>query len=311
MSKYILKRLLFLIPVLLGVTLIVFSIMELTPGDPVTLILGQEAPAEAQEQLREELGLNKPFWERYVMFVVNGVRGDFGKSYRTQRPVFQEIFSRFPTTVKLASLAMLTAIIVGVPIGILSAVKQYSAWDMISSVFAMLLAAIPNFWLALMLILLFSLQLGLLPSNGLATPSSYILPVIGLAIPQAAQIMRMTRSSMLETIRQDYIRTVRAKGCKERVVIWQHALKNALLPVITVIGMHFGTMLGGTVVIEQVFAIAGVGTLTITGIRMKDTPQVLAAVTLLSALFCIIMLIVDIIYAFVDPRVRTRYARSK
>lgn len=309
MYKYILKRLLIVIPVLLGVTFIVFTIMYFTPGDPVTLILGQDAPMEAKEQLREELGLNKPFIERYLSFVGNAFKGDFGYSYRTGSPVFREIFSRFPTTLKLAIYSIILATMIGVPIGILSAVKQYSYLDLISSVSAMFLAAIPGFWLGLMMILLFSLKLGWLPSNGIESFASYILPTISLALPTAAQVLRLTRSAMLETIRQDYIRTARAKGATEKIVIWKHALINALLPVVTIIGMHFGALLGGTVITESVYAIPGVGTLVINSIRTKDTPQVLAAVTLLSALFCFIMLSVDILYAYIDPRIKARYTK--
>lgn len=309
MYKYILKRLLIVIPVLLGVTFIVFGIMYITPGDPVTLILGQDATKEAQEELRQELGLDQPFLKRYVSFITNALKGDFGNSYRTGRPVFKEIFFRFPTTFKLAVFSIILATMIGVPLGILSAVKQYSTLDIISSVSAMFLAAIPGFWLGLMMILLFSLKLGWLPSNGIDSLSSYILPTVSLALPSAAQILRLTRSAMLEAIRQDYIRTARAKGATEKVVIWKHALKNALLPVVTIIGMHFGVLLGGTVIAETVYAIPGLGTLVVTAIRMKDTPQVIAVVMLLSTLFCFIMLSIDILYAYIDPRIKARYTK--
>lgn len=310
MYKYVLKRLALLIPIILGVTFIVFSIMSLTPGDPGRLILGTSAPQEAIDQLNHKLGFDEPFLIRYVDYIKNAVQGDFGNSYRTNKPVFEEIFSRFPTTLKLAILGVLTSIIIGIPIGILSAVKQYSKLDIISTTAAMLMASIPGFWLGLMLIILFSLKLGWLPSNGIGSVANYILPTITLALPSAANIIRLTRSTMLETIRQDYIRTARSKGATEKTVIWKHALRNALLPVITVIGMDFGALLGGTILIESIFSIPGLGMLMLTAIRMKDIPQVMAAVLFLASLFCIIMLLVDLIYAYIDPRLRSQYAKG-
>jgi len=309
MTKYIVKRLLMLIPVLLGVSFIIFTIMNMIPGDAATLILGETSSMEAREQLNEELGLNDPFIVRYVDYVADALRGDFGNSYRTRQPVFDEIFARFPTTIKLAAGAMLLAVILGVPLGILAAVKQYSAADMISSVAAMFFSAIPAFWLGLLSILLFSLKLGWLPSNGADTARAFILPIVTLSLPGAAEITRLTRSTMLEIIRQDYIRTARAKGAGEQRIIWKHALRNALLPVITVAGMYFGSLLGGSVITESVFAMPGVGTLAINAIRSKDTPQVMASVLLLAVVFCVIMLLVDLLYAFIDPRIRARYSK--
>lgn len=307
MGKYILKRLAMMIPIILGITFIIFSIMNMIPGDTATLILGDNAPQEAREQLEEELGLNQPFLLRYVNYVVDAVQGDFGDSYRTRTPVFEEIFQRFPTTLKLAAGAMLLAVLIGIPLGIISAVKQYSFLDALSSVSAMFLSSIPAFWLGLLSILLFSLKLGLLPSNGADTAASFVLPVVTLSLPGAAEILRLTRSTMLEVIRQDYIRTARAKGATERTIIWRHALKNALLPIITVAGMHFGALLGGSMITESVFAMPGVGTLAIEAIRSKDTPQVMASVLLMAVVFCFIMLLVDLLYAFIDPRIRARY----
>ena len=267
MGKYVIKRLLLLIPILLGVSFIIFTIMNMLPGDVASLVLGDNAPLSARQELTRELGLDKPFWLRYVDYVWNAVHGNFGLSYRTRTPVFTEIFSRFPTTMKLAAGAMLLSVAIGVPLGILSAVKQYSALDVINSVTAMFFSSIPAFWLGLLSILLFALKLGWLPSNGADTMKSFILPIVTLALPGAAEILRLTRSTMLEVIRQDYIRTARAKGASSMVVIWKHALKNALLPVITVAGMHFGALLGGSVITESVFAMPGVGTLAIDAIR--------------------------------------------
>lgn len=216
MHKYVVKRLILLIPVILGITFIVFSIMALTPGDPGKLILGPSAPQEAVARLNEQLGFNRPFIVRFVDYITDALKGDFGNSYRTGIPVFKEIFTRFPTTLTLAILAIITSIVIGIPLGILSAVKQYSLADVISIVAAMLMAAVPGFWLGLMMIILFSQKLRLLPSNGIGSFAHFVMPTLILAIPAAAEILRLMRTTMLETIRQDYIRTARAKGAPER-----------------------------------------------------------------------------------------------
>jgi peptide/nickel transport system permease protein len=307
--KFVGKRLLLLIPTILGVTFIVFSIMSLTPGDPGRLILGQNAPQEAVNQLNAQLGYDRPFLIRFGNYVFNAIRGDFGTSYRTSRPVFEAIFIRFPTTAKLAFSGVILSVLIGIPLGILSAVKQYSAMDMISTVSAMFMAAIPGFWLGLMLIIVFSLRLGWLPSNGIGSVRHYILPAVTVAIPGAAGILRLTRTTMLETIRSDYVRTARAKGALERTIIWKHSLRNALLPIITVIGMSFAGALGGSVLTESVYSMPGLGTLVVTAIRTKDIPQVLAAVLFLSFLFMVIMLVVDLLYGYADPRIRSMYGR--
>jgi peptide/nickel transport system permease protein len=309
MYKYVAKRLLLLIPILLGVTLIIFSIMSLTPGDPGTLILGPNAPKTAVAQLNHELGFDRPFLVRYASYIVNALRGDFGRSYITNKPVFREIFARFPTTLALAALGTLVSVVIGLPLGILSAVKQYSALDVACTMVAMVMGSIPGFWLGMLMILLFSLQLGWLPSYGIGSFRNFVMPALTLGVTTAAYLLRTTRATMLETVREDYIRTARAKGAPEKVVIWTHALKNALLPIITTIGIDFASLLGGTILIESVFAMPGVGTLILTSIRMKDLPQVMAAAVFLAALFCIVMLLVDLVYAYVDPRLRSRYVR--
>jgi len=309
MIKYVVKRLLLLIPVILGVLLIVFSIMNLTPSSPGRLILGIQASEEDVAQLDHELGYDKPFAVRFVDYVANALKGDFGKSYRTSRPVAEEIQNRFPTTLRLAILAVITSVLIGVPLGVLSAVKQYSFLDLISTVTAMFMASVPGFWLGLMMMLLFSLKLGWTPVSGAETWSSYILPTLTLAIPSSASLLRLTRSTMLETIRQDYIRTARAKGVKEGHVIFRHALKNALLPLITSVGMHFGGLLGGTVLIESVFSFPGLGSKMLSAIRDKDVPMVTGCTVFLAVLFCLIMLVVDLLYAYVDPRVKARYSK--
>lgn len=307
MHKYVLKRILLLIPVLLGVSLLVFAIMSLTPGDPAQLILGENAPKEAVLKLREEMGLNDPFFMQYFRFVKNAIMGDFGRSYTTGREVFGEIFARFPNTLILAVIGIIISVCIGIPIGIISATRQYSFLDSFSMVIALLGVSMPVFWLGLMLILTFSVKLGWLPSGGFDGLKSIILPAVTLGVGSAAIITRMTRSSMLEVIRQDYIRTARAKGVAEKVVINKHALKNALIPIITVVGLQFGHLLGGAVLTESVYSWPGVGRLMVDAIRQKDTPTVLAAVVFLAAVFSVVNLLVDILYAYVDPRIKSQY----
>ncbi len=307
MLKYIGKRILMLIPVLLGVTFIVFSIMYMTPGDPAQLILGESAPESEVTALREEMGLDDPFLIQYGRFVTNAVQGDFGQSYTSNRDVAQEIFTRFPRTLKLATIGVVVAILIGIPVGIVSATKQYSLLDSTSMILALLGVSMPNFWLGLMLILLLSVHLGWLPSGGYGGIEYMVLPAITLGTGSAAIITRMTRSSMLEVIRQDYIRTARAKGVAENKVINYHALKNALIPVLTVIGLQFGYLLGGAVLTESVFSIPGLGRFLVEAIKQKDTPSVLGAVVFMATSFTVVNLLVDILYAYVDPRIKSQY----
>ncbi|MCI9487996.1 MAG: ABC transporter permease [Lachnospiraceae bacterium] len=307
MHKYVIKRLLMLIPVIIGVSFLVFFIMSLAPGDTARTILGEDAPIEAVEALREELGLNDPLPVRYANYMLDLLRGDLGTSYKSGRPVFGEIMARFPATLKLAFWGMVFAVALSIPIGILSATKQYSALDSVSMVFALLGVATPNFWLGLMLIIGFSLHLGWFPSGGAEGWRSLVLPVITLGTGCMANITRTTRSSMLEVVRQDYIRTAKAKGVSHRKVINKHALKNALIPVVTVIGLQFGQLLGGAVLTEAVFAWPGLGTFLVNSIKAKDTPSVLGCVIIFSICFSIVNLVVDILYAFIDPRIKSKY----
>jgi peptide/nickel transport system permease protein len=306
MFKFLAKRILALVPVILGVMFIVFTILSLTPGTPGGMILSPTARQEEIDELNRMLGYDRPFPERFLRYAWGAVRGDFGNSYMTNEPVFGRIFERLPVTMTLAVLAVVTGVMIGLPLGILSAVRRYSALDLIGTVTAMLLAAIPEFWLGIMLILMFSLKLRWLPSFGVDSLRSFILPTLTLALPASAAILRLTRATMLETIRQDYIRTARAKGAPEKSVIWTHALRNALIPVITIVGSFFGSLFGGTILTETVFTMPGLGLLTLNAIRMKDIPQVMAAVIFLAAVFCVMMMIVDIVLAFVDPRVKAR-----
>ena len=307
MHKYILKRLVMLIPVIIGVSFLVFFIMSLSPGDPARTILGESAPIEAVEALRDELGLNDPVIIRYVRYMGDLLHGDLGTSYKSGRPVFSEVISRFPATLKLSFWGMLFAVLLSLPIGIISATKQYSITDSVSMIFALLGVATPNFWLGLMLIIGFSLKLHWFPSGGAEGWRSLVLPVITLGTGCMANITRTTRSSMLEVVRQDYIRTAKAKGVSQKVVIYKHALRNALIPVVTVIGLQFGSLLGGAVLTETVFSWPGVGTYLINSIKAKDTPAVLGCVIIFSICFSIVNLCVDILYAYIDPRIKSKY----
>ena len=304
MLKYISKRIIYLIPVLIGIVFLVFTIMYFSPGDPAKLILGDRAPEEQVAALRHELGLDLPYYQQLFNYIKNAIHGDFGNSYQLRMPVWDIIKLRFPLTLQLTTFTMLIAVLIGVPVGILSAVKQYSVIDAFSVIFALLMASIPAFWLGMLLILLFSLNLGWLPSSGYEGVKWLILPSITLGFINCATIMRMTRSSMLEVVRQDFIRTARAKGATEKRVVFRHALKNAIIPVITVVGTAFGSSLGGAVVTETVFGLPGMGTQIITAIRQKDNPVVLASVIVIALAFSLVNLIVDILYTYVDPRIR-------
>lgn len=311
MAKYVVKRLLLLLPIVLGITFIIFTIMDLTPGDPARLILGPDATAEAVEQLTEEMGLNRPFFTRFFDYIVKAVTQlDFGNSYRTKKPVFDEVLSRFPVSLKLAGVSVLFAVLAGVPLGVFSATHQYSIPDQLLRVGSMFFVAVPPFWFAMMLILVFSLSLGWLPTSGNSTWQCYILPMITLGMPYGGKFLRITRSTMLEVIRMDYVTTAKAKGVPHRVIIYRHALKNALLPVITTIATSFGSLLGGAIITESVFNMNGLGSLVVLCIKMKDAPTVMAAIILLAVMFTIIMLAVDLIYAFIDPRIKAKYAKG-
>jgi peptide/nickel transport system permease protein len=296
-----------MLPVLLGVIFVIFSIMWITPGDPAQIILGEAARPEDIAALRLEMGLNDPFLIQFFRFVGNLLRGDLGISYNSRRAAFDEIIDRFPTTIQLAALTVLLAIVVGIPSGILCAVKHHSIFDNVVTVVGLIMLSIPNFWLGLMLILFFSVQLGILPVSGFTTPLHWIMPMLTLGLSFSGIYMRFTRSSMLEVIRQDYIRTARAKGQKESTVIFKHALKNALIPVITVVGLSFGGLLGGAVLTETVFAVPGIGSFMVISIRARDFPVIQGAVLMIALMFSFINLAVDILYGFVDPRIRSQY----
>ena len=300
-----------MIPVLIGVTLIIFTMMYLTPGDAADMLLGDSATIEHKEQLREELKLNDPYLVQYFNYMKGVLHGDLGTSYSTKRPVTEELLDRFPTTIKLAGAGVLLSLIFGVSMGIISATKQYSIFDNLATTFSLLGVSIPNFWLALMLIIIFAVNWKILPPSGLSSPLHWILPVISLGMNSTATIMRMTRSSMLEVVRQDYIRTARAKGQNETLVILRHALPNALIPIITVAGLQFGRLMGGAVMAETVFSIAGIGKLMVDAIKLQNFPIVQGGVLLIAFSTSIVNLLIDILYAFVDPRIRSQYIRPK
>lgn len=309
MTKYVIKRILLLIPTVFIVIFVIFAIMNITPGDPGRLILGPTAQQSAVDEFNEKFGVNDPFLKRFFDYCNGLLHGDFGTSYRSQQPVIGEITSRFPYTLMLALLSIVIGAFLGISLGILSAVKQYSIADAVSTSLAMILGAVPAFLLGMIGIYVFSYKLNLLPSGGVRNWISYIMPVMTVSLATAAGLLRITRAMVLETIRQDYVRTARAKGAAERRVIWKHALKNALLPVITTLGMRFGASLGGSVVIEKVFGVPGLGNYILTSIQSKDMPAVLSSIILISVMFCLVMLAVDLIYAFVDPRVKAKYTR--
>ena len=311
MGKFILKRLLYMIPVLLGVAFLVFAILSLTPGDPGTIILGITAKPEDIASLNEQFGYNKPFLIRFFSYIKDIVlHFNLGVSYQTREPVINDIMARFPNTLKLTIFSMSLSAIIGISFGIISAVKQYSALDHICVVTALVFACIPGFWLGLMLMMLFSLKLGWLPSYGAESLKNFILPTLTVSMTSAAGLLRLTRSAMLETIRQEYIRTAKAKGASQKRIIIKHALRNALMPVVTTLGTSFGASLGGAIIAETVFAMPGMGTLITTAIRQKDIPMVMGSTLFLAVLFSLIILLVDILYAVIDPRIMDKYKKG-
>ncbi len=297
-----------MIPVILGVILLVFVIMELAPGDPVLLILGDNASEEARIAKTAELGLDKPLVIRYLKYVSNFFRGDMGTSYISNRSVSIEVLHRFPNTLKLSLVAATISILMAIPLGITAAVKQNSFFDNISMVVSLIGNSMPAFWLGLVLVLFFSLKLGWFPVQGATAGwKSYVLPSVAIGFMNMAAIARTTRSSMLETIRQDYIRTAKSKGISKNQVIMRHAFVNALIPTITIIGVQLGNLLGGAVITETVFAWPGIGRLMVQSVGSRDVPMILGCVITLSICYSIVNLLVDLLYGFVDPRVRSMY----
>ena len=307
MLRYTMRRLTFFPPILLGVSLLVFTIMHLTPGDPAEIMLGTEATPLQIEQFRRNLGLDQPVYIQYFIFLKNALQGDLGRSIRTNNPVLEEILSRFPATAMLAACGLALGILLGFPLGLTAALRQNTAVDALASFSALLGFSIPNFWASLMLMLLLSIVIPVLPSSGYGTWQHLVLPSLTLAIQIMAVIARMTRSSMLEVIRQDYVRTAQAKGIPAFFVLAHHSVRNALIPVVTIAGLYFGLLLGGVVVTETVFSYPGIGRMLIDAIRAHDYPLIQGGVLIFGVCICAVNLIVDIVYAFLDPRIRAQY----
>jgi peptide/nickel transport system permease protein len=308
MVRYIIKRLFALIPVILVLTFIVFAILSMTPGDATITILGSEYTPELGAKLKVQLGLDRPLIVQYFDYITHLMRGDFGMSYVMRAPVLDQLSVRLANTAWIVVCAMILCVSFGIPIGILSATKPNSVFSQCTMVFGLMGVSMPIFWLGLLLILFFAVNLGWLPSSGLDQGlKSLVLPAITLGFNYMANIMRTTRSSMMEAIRQDFIRTARAKGVSEHDVIYDHALGNALMPTITIIGMDVGTLLGGVVLTETVFSIPGMGRLLVEAINQRDTPCVLGTLVIMAICVAVSNLIVDLIYAYIDPRVRAQY----
>ena len=311
MSRYILKRLAMMIFVLLGVAFVVFSIMEMSPGDPARMMLSDNATLEEIQAFNEKFNLDRPFLVRFFDYMVNLItKFDFGTSWLTSRPVLGTLLERVPITLIIAFGSIAFASLIGVTLGVISAVKQYSTLDYVARVTAMLCAAIPVFWLGMLLATLFAMKLHWLPASGVGSWKNFVLPIVTLGIPYSARILRSTRSYMLEAVRQDYVRTARAKGVPERLVIWKHAFNNVCLPVINSIGVYIGGLLGGAVVTETVFGCNGLGQFIINSVKRKDIPSVTGGTVFLAMIFSLILLSVDLIHASIDPRIKARYSKG-
>ena len=298
-----------LIPVLLAVAFVIYAIMNVAEGDPVYSVAGADATEEQLEALREEMGLNGSLVERYFRYIGNLLKGDLGISYVSKQDVMKIYLQRLPNTLKLASMTMIFATLIALPLGIIAAVNQNSWIDTMSMVLALIGLSMPNFWLGLLLIILFALKLGWFPSGGNVGFKSIILPAFTVGAGLAALLTRTTRSSMLDVIRQDYLRTARAKGVPEKTIIRKHALRNALIPIITIFGVQFSNVLGGSVLAETVFAWPGVGRLVVDAIDQRDIPTVTGALVMTTMLVTIVNLLIDIVYAFVVPRIKAKYSK--
>ena len=312
MFYYIIKRLIAMLPVLVLVSLIVFTITHLTPGDPALIMLGEEATPQALTALRHELGLDQPLPVQYFVWLSHVLRGDLGRSIRTNQPVIEAIMQRLPVTLELTILALIISMTVAIPAGIISATRRNSASDLISTTLALLGISMPSFFLAILLIFVFSLKVRWLPPMGY-TPfqkgvwenlRGMVLPAITLGTAAMAIVARLTRSTLLEALQQDYVRTARAKGLREQAVIYGHALKNAMIPITTILGLQIGFLLGGAVITETIFALPGVGRLVVASIFERDFPLVQGVVLFLALMHLVVNLIVDLLYAYLDPRIR-------
>lgn len=311
-KRYVIKRFLLLIPILFGVSVVSFSIIHLVPGGPVAAALGTRGDEELIEEMRRQYGLNRPLYIQYLDWVTSAIQGDFGTSIRTERDVSEAVASHTPPTFWIAISATLISILIGIPTGIISAVNHYSTKDYVATFFAFVGLSIPNFFLGLVLILVFGLYLSLFPTSGYTDPLTHpvegvrrlILPAFTIGTALSAVVMRMMRSSLLEVFSEEYIRTARAKGLTRRLVTNKHAVKNALIPTITVIGLNFGYVLGGVVIVEQIFAIPGLGRLTLQAIFNREYSVIQASLLLIAFMFSLVNLATDIVYAYLDPRIK-------
>jgi peptide/nickel transport system permease protein len=312
--RYLARRLLLLVPVLVGVSVIVFMVLHLSPGDPVEIMLGAQATQEDRARLRADLGLDQPVHVQYVRWLGHVARGDLGRSLWMKRPVLAEVLLRFQATLILAGTALLLSTALGIALGVASATRPNSLLDRLSATASLFGASMPSFWLGIVLMVVFALRLGWLPASGMYAPygggglldllAHLLLPAVTLAAASVTIIARLTRATMLETLGQDYIRTARAKGVVERGVVLRHGLKNALIPIVTVVGVQAGYLLGGAVLTETVFAWPGVGTLMVQGILARDVPLVQGCVLVVALSFVLVNLAVDLVYAWLDPRIR-------
>lgn len=311
MTSYALKRLLHIVPVLIATTLLVFWLLSFSPSDPAQLILGLGAESEQLEMMRDQLGLNDPVIVRYARYMGGVLTGDFGTSYSTRRPVSEMIGVRLPNTLILAFGSLLLVLVVAIPLGVALAVRQNSLFDNVMRVVTLLTAAMPGFWLGLMLILLFSVRLGWLPSSGLDNIKAAIMPLICLSVAGWTVTSRLTRASMLDVVRQDYIRTARAKGLSQAAVNGKHALRNALLPVVTSVGLLVGQSVGGSVVIEILFGINGIGKMMVDAVRQQDVPTIMGGVLIAAVVIAVVNLLTDLSYAVIDPRLESMYGTTR
>jgi peptide/nickel transport system permease protein len=311
MAKFIAKRLLMMIPIVLGLSFIVLLLLELTPGDPARMMLGTQATPERIAALRDTLGLDDPILVRYINFLGQIIHGDFGTSFMTKRPVFAEMMMRLPYTLILVGISLAVSVACGIPLGVYAA-THHNTWKDNGAMFiSLFFVSMPVFWFALLLVRFFGVQLQWLPLSGIDSWQSWVLPIVATSLGFVATIARQTRSNMLEVIRQDYIVTAKAKGLPNQKVIYRHALKNAMIPVIMVIGNMFGLLIGGALITEVIFGIPGLGQYTIAGLTGRDYPVIQGSVFILSILFSLVILIVDIVFAIVDPRIRSQVGSKK
>jgi ABC-type dipeptide/oligopeptide/nickel transport system permease component len=305
MGSFILKRVLLVVPVMIGVSIAAFLMSHLVPGDPVSVMLGETATAEDVERLREELGFNDPIVVQYLRYIGGVFKGDLGTSIRSGQPVLTEIVDRLPSTAALTLSAVVLAAVVGITLGVVAAVRGGGWADSLIMGFAMLGISMPTFWSGILLILFFGLMLGWFPIAG-EGPMALVLPTVTLAAPASAVLARITRSSVLEVIGLDFIQSARSKGLAERIVITRHVLRNALIPIITILGLQFGGLMSGSVIVESVFTRPGLGRYTITAIQSRDFPQIQGIVLVVAAIYVFVNLAVDLLYAVIDPRIRYR-----